>query len=316
MKDQISEEVRLYEHPPVTNLPGFIDTHLHYPQTEMIAAYGEQLLEWLETYTFPTERKFADPDYALRITKISLDELTVLAQQLPSSSVRWRPSFYRCCFFTEAKNRNLRMIAGINMMDRNCPEYSQDTPESSYQESKRLIKKWHDNGRLRYAITPRFSPTSSKEQLQKAGQLLREHPDVYLHTHLSENKNEIEWVKSLFPDCKNYLDTYDQANLLGRRSIFAHCIHLEEEEWQRLRETSSGIASSSNLQSLWALVCFLSRAVKEDINVGMGTDVGAGTSFSILQTLNEAYKVLHITRRKTISFQRTIFGNIGRSKNT
>ncbi len=311
LKDQISEEVLLYEHPNALLLPGFIDIHLHYPQTEMIAAYGEQLLEWLETYTFPTERKFANPDYALRITKIFLDELVRAGTTTALVFGTVHPASIDA-FFTEAKERNLRMIAGKVMMDRNCPEYLQDTPETSYQESKQLIEKWHNNGRLHYAITPRFSPTSSKEQLQKAGQLLKEHPDVYLHTHLSENKNEIEWVKSLFPDCKNYLDTYDQANLLGRRSIFAHCIHLEEEEWQRLRETKSGIAfcPTSNL-FLGSGLFPLSRAVKEDINVGLGTDVGAGTSFSILQTLNEAYKVLQLRGEKLSPFKGLYLATLG-----
>ena len=199
------------------------------------------------------------------------------------------------------------MIAGKVMMDRNAPDYLTDCPESSYQDSKSLIEKWHNRGRLRYAVTPRFSPTSSYEQLQKAGQLMREYPDIYMHTHLSENLDEVAWVKELFPDCDNYLATYDRAGLLGRRSVFAHCIHLCDSEWQRMVDTHSGIAfcPTSNL-FLGSGLFNLSRAVENNINVGMGTDVGGGTSFSILQTLNEAYKVVQL-RGQTVSILKMFY---------
>lgn len=311
LKEEISEAVEFYEHDNALLLPGFIDTHIHYPQTEMIAAYGEQLLEWLETYTFPTEKQFSDPEYARKIAKIFLDELLRVGTTTALVFGTVHPSSIEA-FFQEAIKRKLRMIAGKVMMDRNCPDDLQDTPETSYQESKELIEKWHNKERLRYAVTPRFAPTSSEEQLQKAGQLLQEFPDLYLHTHLSENKHEIEWVKSLFPDCKNYLDTYDQAGLLGRRSVFAHCVHLENDEWKRLAETKSGIAfcPTSNL-FLGSGLFQLSRAVQEDINVGLGTDVGAGTSFSILQTLNEAYKVLQLRGEKLSPFKGLYLATLG-----
>ena len=288
------------EHPDAFIMPGFVDTHIHYPQTEMVAAYGEQLLEWLNTYTFPTERKFEDETHASKIANIFLDELlrsgtttalvfgTVHPQSVDS-------------FFKAAQLRSLRMIAGKVMMDRNAPEYLQDTPESSYQESKALIQRWHGIDRLQYAVTPRFAPTSTREQLDCAGQLLSEHPTVYMHTHLSENKDEIAWVRSLFPDCSSYLDVYKQSNLLGRRSVFAHCIHLDEEEWAMLSDSDSGIAfcPTSNL-FLGSGLFDLTRATNEGVNVGIGTDIGAGTSFSILQTLNEAYKVQQL-RGDTLS---------------
>lgn len=281
-------------------LPGFVDTHIHYPQTEMVAAYGEQLLEWLNTYTFPTERKFADPAHAERISKIFIDELLRAGTTTALVFGTVHPQSIDA-LFEEAQNRNLRMIAGKVMMDRNCPEYLQDTVDSSYQESKDLIERWHNTDRLQYAVTPRFAPTSTQAQLNKAGQLLKENPSVYLHTHLSENTDEIAWVKSLFPESTGYLDVYKSAGLLGRRSVFAHCIHLEDHEWSMLSDSHSGIAfcPTSNL-FLGSGLFDLKRAATENIHVGLGTDIGAGTSFSILQTLNEAYKTQQL-RGDTLS---------------
>ncbi|MGI8933698.1 MAG: guanine deaminase, partial [Phormidesmis sp.] len=208
-------------------MPGFIDTHIHYPQTEMIAAYGEQLLEWLDQYVFPTEEKFQNEAYAQKVAEIFLDQLLsngtttalVFAAVFPQSVE---------AFFEAAERRQLCMIAGKVMMDRNAPDYLCDTAESSYQETKALIQKWHKKGRLRYAVTPRFAITSSDEQLRKAGELLKEFPDVYMHTHISENVNEVAWVKKLFPDCEGYLAAYDQAGLVGERSVFAHGVHLTD----------------------------------------------------------------------------------------
>lgn len=295
---KLDSDVEIIEHKDSLIMPGFVDTHIHYPQTEIIAAYGEQLLQWLEKYTFPTERKFQDPSYARNIAEQFLNELlragTTTALVFGTVHKQSVEAFFEAC-----EQRNLRMIAGKVMMDRNAPDYLTDCPESSYQDSKSLIEKWHNRGRLRYAVTPRFAPTSSDKQLQKAGQLMGEYPDIYMHTHLSENLDEVAWVKELFPDCKNYLDTYDRAGLLGRRSVFAHCIHLDDDEWERMAESESGIAfcPTSNL-FLGSGLFNLNRAVKNNINVGLGTDVGGGTSFSILQTLNEAYKVLQMRGEK------------------
>ena len=297
---QLDSKIELIEHKNSLILPGFVDTHIHYPQTEIIAAYGEQLLQWLEKYTFPTERKFKDPAYARKIAEQFLNELlrvgTTTALVFGTVHKESVEAFFEAC-----EQRNLRMIAGKVMMDRNAPDYLMDCPQSSYEDSKSLIEKWHNRGRLRYAVTPRFAPTSSDEQLQKAGQLLREYPDIYMHTHLSENLDEVAWVKELFPQCDNYLDVYDRAGLLGRRSVFAHCIHLCDSEWQRMQDTQSGIAfcPTSNL-FLGSGLFNLNRATESGINVGLGTDVGGGTSFSLLQTLNEAYKVLQM-RGDTLS---------------
>ena len=281
-------------------LPGFIDTHIHYPQLEVVASHGEKLLEWLERYTFPTEAKFTDIVYARSIADRFINELLRVGTTTALVFATVHPESVDA-FFEACEAKNLRMIAGKVMMDRNAPDTVTDTPQTSYDESKKLIEKWHNRGRLRYAVTPRFAPTCTQQQLDKAGQLLREHPGVYMHTHLCENESEVAWVEALFPERENYLDVYDHSGLLGRRSVFAHCIHLQDKEWNRLSETQSGIAfcPTSNL-FLGSGLFALSTAQRKSINVGLGTDIGGGTSFSILQTLNEAYKVLQM-RGETLS---------------
>ena len=293
-------ETNFIHHPNCLLLPGFIDTHIHYPQLEVVASHGEKLLEWLQRYTFPTEAKFADIDYARTVAERFISELLRVGTTTALVFATVHPESVDA-FFEACEAKNLRMIAGKVMMDRNAPDNVTDTAQTSYDESKKLIKKWHNRGRLRYAVTPRFAPTSSQQQLDKAGQLLREHPGVYMHTHLSENESEVTWVKALFPERENYLDTYDHSGLLGRRSIFAHCVHLQDAEWNRLAETQSGIAfcPTSNL-FLGSGLFALSTAQRKSINVGLGTDIGGGTSFSVLQTLNEAYKVLQL-RGETLS---------------
>lgn len=294
-------------------IPGMIDTHIHFPQTEMIAAYGEQLLEWLTKYTFPTEAKFKDKAYAQEIAVFFLDELLkhgtttalVFATVYPQSAE---------AFFEEASRRNLRMIAGKVLMDRNAPDFLVDTPETGYEDSKRLIQKWHKNGRLLYAITPRFAVTSSDAQLRLAGKLLAEFPDVYLHTHLSENVNEVKLVAELFPDRKGYLDVYDRAGLVGDKSVFAHGVQLTDAEFARLSAARSAIAfcPTSNLflgSGLFDLA--KAKSVDHPVKVGLGTDVGAGTSFSLLQTTNEAYKVAQLRGQKLSSFQALFLATLG-----
>mgnify|MGYP001800245668 CR=1 FL=1 len=294
-------------------LPGFIDTHIHYPQTEIIASYGEQLLEWLNQYTFPTEQKFKDKDYARKVAEVFLDELLrngtttamVFASVFPASVD---------AFFEAAEQRNLCMIAGKVMMDRNAPEAVCDTAESAYQETKALIQKWHKRGRLHYAVTPRFAITSTNEQLRLAGQLLKEFPDVYLHTHLSENVDEVAWVKQLFPDCETYLDVYDQAGLIKKRSLFAHGVQLSDREFQRLSQAQAALAfcPTSNLflgSGLFRLE--QAKSVDYPVKVGLGTDVGGGTSFSMLQTASEAYKVAQLRRQRLSPFQALFLATLG-----
>lgn len=300
-------------YPEMLILPGFIDTHTHYPQLEMSAAYGKQLLEWLHQYTFPTEGKFQDKAYAQQIASLFLDELLrngtttalVFATVYPQSVD---------AFFEEASRRNLRMIAGKVMMDRNAPDFLLDTATDGYQESKQLIQKWHNQGRLSYAVTPRFAITSTDTQLQLAGKLLQEFPDVYLHTHLSENVKEVELVAELFPTSKGYLDVYDQAGLVGDKSVFAHGVQLREAEFQRLSAAKSAIAfcPTSNLflgSGLFNLA--QAKSAEHPVKLGLGTDIGAGTSFSLLQTVNEAYKVAQLRGQKLSAFQALFLATLG-----
>lgn len=308
-KESADIEVTRYENKLITS--GFIDTHVHYPQTGMIASYGEQLLDWLNNYTFPAESKFEDVEHAKKVSKIFLDELesngtttALVFGTVHKESVD--------AFFSDAEQRNLRIICGKVMMDRNAPDFLTDTAESSYEDSKELIERWHNKGRLHYAVTPRFAPTSTPEQLEAAARLIKEYPDLYMHTHLSENLKEIEWVKELFPERANYLDVYDHHNLLSERSVFAHGIHLCDSECERLAETGSAVAfcPTSNL-FLGSGLLDLPRLEKFGVNVGMGTDVGAGTCFSLLSTMNEAYKVMQLQGQALSPFKSLYLATLG-----
>ena len=302
-------EVQHYRDALIT--PGFIDTHIHYPQTGMIASYGEQLLDWLNTYTFPTERQFEDKAHASDVAAIFLKELlrNGTTTALVFGSVH--PQSVDA-FFEQADKLNLRMIAGKVLMDRNAPDYLTDTAESGYAESKALIERWHGKGRLHYAVTPRFAPTSTPAQLELAGKLLGEYPDLYMHTHLSENRKEIEWVKELFPERKGYLDVYDHHKLIGPRAVFAHGVHLCDDECKRLAETGSAVAfcPTSNL-FLGSGLFDLNKLEAHGVRVGLGTDVGAGTSFSQLQSLNEAYKIMQLQGKKLDPFKSLYLATLG-----
>jgi guanine deaminase len=272
-------------------IPGLVDTHIHYPQVEVIAAYGTQLIDWLQNHTFPVESRFSDTGTASETARFFLDELLrngtttalVFGTVHPQSVDE---------FFKAALERNLRMICGKVMMDRNAPDNLLDTAETGYSESRSLIERWSGEGRLGYAVTPRFAPTSSDAQLAAAGKLVDEFQGVYLHTHLSENTTECEWVQTLFPQSLDYLDVYDRHGLLGRRSVFAHGIHLSDREWGRLGQTSSNISfcPTSNL-FIGSGLFKLQKADEFQVRTGLGTDVGGGDSFSLLRTINEAYKV-------------------------
>lgn len=272
-------------------MPGFIDTHTHYPQTEMIASYGAQLLDWLEKYTFPTEAKFSDREFADTIAEFYCDELLRNGTTTSGVFATIHPESVDA-IFSAAQKRDMRLIAGKVMMDRNAPVFICDTAQSSYLHSRELIERWHGNGRALYGVTPRFAPTSSEAQLEVAGQLLTEFPGLYLQSHVAENQDEVAWVKQLFPQRRSYLDVYNYYGLLGPRSVYAHCIHLDDTDRECLADSGAAVAfcPTSNL-FLGSGLFDLDEAVKYDIRVGIATDVGGGTSFSILQTLNEAYKV-------------------------
>lgn len=306
--------VEVQHYPEQLIIPGMIDTHIHFPQTEMVGAYGEQLLSWLNTYTFPTEIQFKDKTYASEIAKFFVNELLKNGTTTALVFCTVHPESVDA-LFEAAEKHQMRLIAGKVMMDRHAPEALCDSADSSYDDSKALIEKWHGQGRALYAITPRFAPTSTPEQLERAGQLKAEHPDVYVHTHLSENKDEIAWVKDLFPAQKGYLDVYHHYGLTGQRSVFAHCVHLEDKEWQCMHETDSAIAfcPTSNL-FLGSGLFPLKKIWQQQVKVGLGTDIGAGTSFSLLQTVNEAYKVQQLQGDKLSAFESLYHATLGGAK--
>ncbi|MBH0058900.1 guanine deaminase [Pseudoalteromonas sp. SWXJZ94C] len=307
----ISSSAKIIRHDGKLVMPGMIDTHIHLPQTEMVGAYGEQLLSWLTEYAFPTEKKFACEKYASEVSNLFLDELLRNGTTTALVFGTVHPQSVNA-FFSESQKRNLRMIAGKVMMDRNCPDDLSDCAQTSYDETKALIEKWHNVDRLSYAVTPRFAPTSSPEQLHMCTQLLEEYPDTYLHTHLSENKDECEWVKSLFPDATDYLGVYEQANMVRKRAVFAHSLHLSERELCCLADNNAAISHcpTSNL-FLGSGLLNLKACEDHNINVGMGTDVGAGTSFSMLQTGSEAYKIQQLQGQKFSAFKGLYLATLG-----
>ncbi len=292
-------------------LPGFVDCHIHYSQTDVIASYGEQLLEWLDRYTYPAERRFEDAGHAREVADFFLDELLrngtttalVLGTVHPESVD---------AFFAAAQARSLRMAAGKVLMDRNCPEYLRDTPESGYAESRALIEKWHGHDRLMYAITPRFAPSSTEAQLERAGDLAAEFPDVFVHTHLAENRKEVAWVRDLFPWARSYLDVYARFGLVRPRSVFAHCIHLDEEDLEMLAEQRAlaAFCPTSNL-FLGSGLFDLRRMRNAGVLVGIATDVGGGTSFSMLKTLAEGYKIAQLADQPLSAYRAFYLATLG-----
>jgi guanine deaminase len=279
---------------------GFIDCHVHYPQTQIIGAYGEQLIDWLNKYTFVAEQKFASKEHAREVAQVFLQECLRAGTTTAAVYCTVYPQSVDA-FFEEAQARNMRMIAGKIMMDRNAPDALTDTPQKGFDDSKALIAKWHGRGRQLYCVTPRFAPTSSPEQMDMTGRLWAEHPGTYLQSHVSENRGEVAWVKELYPQRKGYLDVYDYYKQLGPRAIYGHGIWLTEEELQRCHDTGTAIAHcpTSN-QFLGSGLFNLKNAMKAErpVRVGLATDLGAGTSFSILQTLNETYKVAQLNGNK------------------
>lgn len=278
-------------------LPGFIDAHVHYPQLPMIGTFGRTLLDWLQEHTFRVEQAFADPAFAGITAEVFLDEC--VRQGITTSAVYGtvHPASVDA-FFTAAAARNLRTIAGKALMDRHAPAALLDSAQRAYDESKALIARWHGQGRLAYAVTPRFAPTSTPEQLEAAGALLREHPGLYMQTHLAETRDELAWVARLFPQASDYLAVYETFGLVGRRSIFGHGIHLRASEWQRLHDAGAAIAHCPTSNNFLGSGHFrIADAVdaRRPVRVALATDVGGGTTLAMLGTMNEAYKVARHT---------------------
>ena len=275
-------------------MSGFIDAHAHYPQTPIIASWGKRLIDWLNTYTFPEEEKYGNSKYAEKIAELYLNFLISNGTTSVSTYCTTHPESVDAIFST-ALRRNMCVVAGKNAMDRNAPKALLDTPQSAYDESKKLIHKWHRTGRLRYAITPRFSPTSSPEQLSMLGELWAEYPDCLMQTHLSEQVDEIEWVKSLFPNSRDYLDTYEQFGLLGANAIFGHAIHLKKREIDRLRDVGAGVVHCPTSNTFIGSGLFdMEHIQKQKIPVGLATDTGGGSSFSMLRTMASCYEIAQL----------------------
>jgi guanine deaminase len=286
-------------------LPGFIDTHIHFPQTQVIASWGAQLLEWLERYTFPAEMKYADRTHAEAGARFFLDELlrngtttAVVYGSVHASAID--------AFFEESERRGTLMLAGKTMMDRNAPAGLTDTAASARADTEALIRTWHRRGRQRVVITPRFAITSTPDQLAVAGGLLADHPDCLLQTHMSENRAEIETVARLFPESAGYLDVYDRFGMLSPRTLLGHCIHLKPDEVARMSESGcvAVFCPTSNLFIGSGLFDHdgLERG-DHPVRIALATDVGGGTSYSMLETAAEAYKVMQLRGQKLSALQ-------------
>ncbi|WP_233863953.1 guanine deaminase [Paraburkholderia adhaesiva] len=272
-------------------VPGFIDTHIHYPQTDIIASPASGLLPWLETWTYPTERGFEDQTLAEDTARFFVDEL--LANGTTTALVYCTVHKQSAdALFSASEAKNLRMIGGKVLMDRHCPEFLRDTPQTGYDDSAALIGRWHNRGRLMYALTPRFAPTSTEAQLEACQALAKAHPDIFIQSHVAENRDEVKWVRKLFPQQRSYVDVYDHYGLLRRRAVYGHCIWLDDEDRHRMAQTGAVAAHcpTSNLFLGSGLFDF-EKADAAAMRVTLATDVGGGTSFSMLQTMNEAHKV-------------------------
>ena len=276
-------------------MAGFVDAHMHYPQTAMIASWGKRLIDWLNTYTFPEEARFCDPDYAKMIANRTLDLVIDHGTTTLATYCTIHPESVDAIFSAAAK-RNMALVAGKTCMDRNAPDNLSDTPQAAYDQSKALLEKWHGSGRAHYAITPRFSPTSTPEQLAALGALWSEHPTCVMQTHLSEQTDEIAWVKSLFPKARDYLDTYEQFGLLGGNGLYGHAIHLEPREIDRLAEVGASVIHCPTSNKFIGSGLFeLAKLKSRGLSVGVATDTGGGSSFSMLRTLAATYEIGQLT---------------------
>lgn len=287
----------LAEHPelepePVHGIlaPGFVDAHLHLPQMRILGAHGEQLLDWLERYTFPAERSFEDPQVCADSARLFVDACLQRGVTTAAAFCTVHAGSVDA-LFEAASARNMRMIAGKVLMDRNAPEFLRDSAQSGFDDSAALMDRWHGVGRNAYAVTPRFAPTSTPEQLEASGALFQRKPGVYLQSHVAENQAECAWVAELFPDSESYLEVYERFGLLGRRALYGHGIYLEDRDLQRLSESGAAIVHcpSSNL-FLGSGLLSVERLVGHG-HLALGSDIGAGTHLSPMTTLSDAYKV-------------------------
>lgn len=308
---------RLSRDIPVTDyrgkllMPGFVDAHVHYAQIDVIASHGRQLLDWLNDYTFPAEAAFADPGHAAQAAEFFLDEL--LRNGTTTAAVY--PTVHTAsvdAFFSAAEARRLRMLCGKVMMDRHCPDNLRDEAESSCSDSAELILRWHGRGRLLYAVTPRFVATSTERQLELAGRLLDRHPGVRMQTHIAENQAEVRWVAELFPWSKCYLDVFRRYGLLREGALYGHCIHFDESDWRQFADAGAVAVHcpTSNL-FLGSGLFDYEAAHQAGARVALATDVGGGTSFSMLRTMHEAYKVAQMAGHPFDSYDAFYLATLG-----
>jgi guanine deaminase len=306
--------VEVADHRPHLIMPGFIDAHAHMPQMQVIASFGAELLDWLNNYTFPAETRFSDADHSRRIAGQFLDTLISHGTTTVAAYCTVHPESAEA-LFEAALLRDMRIVAGKVLMDRNAPDGLRDTPQSGYDDSKALIGRWHGKGRLSYAITPRFAITSTPAQLEMAGALASEFPDMHIQTHLSENHAEIALAGELFPERLDYTDIYDHYGLTGPKSLFGHCIHLSEREADVLADSGSVavVCPTSNLflgSGLFDYQRYRKRG--KGLRIAAATDVGGGTNYSMLRTMDEGYKVVALQGEKLnplASFWQITLGN-------
>jgi guanine deaminase len=283
--------VQVTELPGRILAPGFIDLHLHFPQTDVIGSPAEGLLPWLENYTFPHEARFADHGYASGVAKVFLDELLRNGVTTALTFCTSHPHSVDA-LLEASEQRAMRMIAGKVLQDRNSPDGVRDETEQSLVDTEALIRRWHSRGRLGYAITPRFAPSCSEAQLRGAGELAARHPDVWIQSHVAENKDEIRWARELFPNARSYLAIYQDFGLMRDRSIYAHCIHFDDEDRALMRDThaAAAVSPTSNL-FLGSGFFDYEGAMRIGFRYGLASDVGGGTSFSPFHTMLAAYYV-------------------------
>lgn len=273
---------------------GFVDAHVHYPQTAIIASWGKRLIDWLNSYTFPEESRFGDPEHARIAAETCLDLMMAHGTTTICSFCTIHPESVDA-LFTAARARRMRVLAGKTCMDRNAPDSLRDTAQTAYDQSKALLTRWHGVDRLSYVITPRFAPTSTPEQMRALGSLWAEHPDCLMQTHLSEQREEIAWVQSLFPTARDYLDVYEESGLLGAGGLYGHAIHLTDRERARLREVRASLIHCPTSNAFIGSGLFDMAWLKaEGQKVGLATDIGGGSSFSMLRTMAAAYDIAQL----------------------
>ena len=300
---EVPDAVRIIDHGEDLILPGFVDGHVHYSQMNVIASFGAKLIDWLNTFTFPEEAKFSDKSYASAAAKFFLSEALRNGYTTSAVFCTVHPQSVEA-FFTEAERLGLRMIAGKILMDRHAPKSLLDTAQTSYDQSKELIDKWHNKNRALYAITPRFAPTSTPEQLEVSGALYRESEGVYVQSHVSENVDEISWVAELFPQATSYLDVYNGFDLLGPRTLYGHGVHFSDADIEMVKDTDTSIIHCPTSNLFLGSGLFDYQKFKDvGARIALGTDVGGGTSLSPFATMKAAYEIAQFRNYSLTPFE-------------